>query len=106
VNPETTEELLSRMEREHVPCPGKGSAEPHNEHCMEDWGAPWPCDVARLVAHIRSLEAAHDALCGTMQAMWTHLDESHCLGCKTCAGRVSTELERHGEVGAALGEAQ
>ena len=58
MNPETTEELLSRMEREHVPCPGNGSDEPHNEHCMEDWGEPWPCDSALLVAHGRSLEAA------------------------------------------------
>jgi hypothetical protein len=92
VNPETTEELLSRMEREHVPCPGNGSAEPHNEHCMEDWGAPWPCDSARLVAHIRSLEAAL-----TKIAESTHAWESDA---------VADALHELGDPWAALGEAQ
>ena len=54
----TTEELLSRMEREHVqrPC-CESPACPWPSvcnRCLVDW----PCDTARLVAHARSLEAA------------------------------------------------
>ena len=54
MNPETTEELLSRLEREHVQ---------QGHLCVGCWDAGtddyWlPCDVARLVAHARSLEAA------------------------------------------------
>ena len=50
----TTEELLSRMEREHVQ---------QGHLCVGCWDAGtddyWlPCDVARVVAHARSLEAA------------------------------------------------
>ena len=50
----TTEELLSRMEREHVQ---------QGHLCVGCWDAGtddyWlPCDVARVVAHARSLAAA------------------------------------------------
>ena len=55
---ETTEELLSRMEREHVqrPC-CESPACPWPSvcnRCLVDW----PCETARLVAHARSLAAA------------------------------------------------
>ena len=54
MNPETTEELLSRLEREHVQ---------QGHLCVGCWDAGtddyWlPCDVARVVAHARSLAAA------------------------------------------------
>ena len=56
----TTEELLSRMEREHVQ---------QGHLCVGCWDAGtddyWlPCDVARVVAHARSLEAALPVLTG------------------------------------------
>ena len=51
MEPETTEELLSRMEREHVPNIY------HPNKCAACDPALWPCERARLVAHARSLEA-------------------------------------------------
>ena len=63
--PETTEELLSRLEREHVSCDGTNcELDEAGPHCIQTAirekveFEPWPCDVARVVAHARSLEAA------------------------------------------------
>ena len=53
MNPETTEELLARLEREHVAERSWGSA-----FCKIDRGQPYPCETALLVGHARSLEAA------------------------------------------------
>ena len=52
MEPETTEELLSRMEREHVPNIY------HPNRCAACDPVVWPCDVGRVVAHARSLAAA------------------------------------------------
>lgn len=57
---ETTPELLSRLEREHVRrikgCPCSVCSR-ECQTCKNM--TTWPCDTARLVAHARSLEAAH-----------------------------------------------
>ena len=65
MEPETTEELLSRLEREHVSCDGTNcELDEAGPHCIQTAirekveFEPWPCDVARVVAHARSLEAA------------------------------------------------
>ena len=50
---ESIPELLARLEREHVQAAYvTASGEPCCLECQE----AWPCDSARLVAHIRSLE--------------------------------------------------
>jgi hypothetical protein len=52
---ESIPELLARLEREHVQAAYvTASGEPCCLECQE----AWPCDVARVVAHARSLEAA------------------------------------------------
>jgi hypothetical protein len=51
---EAIPELLARLERIHQPCCPDPSEACSCQTCRE----PWPCDTARLVAHIRSLEAA------------------------------------------------
>ena len=53
MNPETTEELLARLEREHVADPK------YPELCRECYEQSlFPCETARVVAHARSLGAA------------------------------------------------
>jgi hypothetical protein len=72
VTEESIPELLARLEREHTPCELCSKSSQYVPHCAANHGRHHetvPCDVARLVAHARSLEAAHDALCGSMQAM-------------------------------------
>jgi hypothetical protein len=67
---ESIPELLARLEREHVA---------RSKFCVGCWDAGadnylLPCDIARLVAHIRSLEACaycypeFDELCTGCQA--------------------------------------
>jgi hypothetical protein len=67
---ESIPELLARLEREHV---RNGKLKLCKESDGE-WPVTWPCDVVRLVAHIRSLEACaycypeFDELCTGCQA--------------------------------------
>jgi hypothetical protein len=50
---ESIPELLARIERKHSEVIFYGGG--HSGRCC--CGVVWPCDIARLVAHIRSLEA-------------------------------------------------
>ena len=73
---ETTEELLSRMEREHVQ---------QGHLCVGCWDAGtddyWlPCDVARVVAHARSLEAALREVTEERNRWMGHCDNSDWQG--------------------------
>jgi hypothetical protein len=57
VSTETIPELLARLEREHPKRDSQLAKHPRFAYfcgkCLNDW----PCDIARLVAHTRSLEA-------------------------------------------------
>jgi hypothetical protein len=60
MEPETIPELLARLEREHAPCELCSKSSQYVPHCAANHGRHHetvPCDVARLVAHIRSMEA-------------------------------------------------
>jgi hypothetical protein len=54
---ESIPELLARLEREH-PKRASRLTDPRFGHFCGKCIVTWPCDIARLVAHIRSLEAA------------------------------------------------
>jgi hypothetical protein len=61
VSTETIPELLARLEREHVQCKSGNCTNAKQPHC--DCFRDWPCDVARVVAHARSLGLAQQASC-------------------------------------------
>jgi hypothetical protein len=84
VNPETTEELLSRMEREHgsgatINRIGAGFGTPQCNRC----GVPFPCERARVVAHIRSLEQTLGASSRICPHSFRHAE---CAACNYQAG--------------------
>jgi hypothetical protein len=95
---ETIPELLTRLEREHVPC-----EEPFGEaHCAgceyDGCDSDWPCSTARVVAHARSLEAAlRWWLCDEHKTEKVAMGD-HCLNQDCQYARIP--------VRAALGEAQ
>ena len=106
---ETTPEMLDRLEREHVSSnylPQYGP--PICLWC--GWNTPYPCSVARVVAHARSLEAALEDM------TWQHAYRTR-DGMKLCTGGLSSNEHAFDVLGwndphditaemAALGEAQ
>jgi hypothetical protein len=98
---ESIPELLARLEREHVQCKSGNCTNAKQPHC--DCFRDWPCDVARVVAHARSLEAANERL------RWQR-DQS-VEDCDTCLHNGAIGCENHAPSWsvagrAALGEAQ
>ena len=109
---ESIPELLARLEREHAPCEEDlggihASMGTHCGTCEQSWR----CDVARLVAHARSLEAAQGGSpCLIVEPCQRDCSCSNPVmsgGCGRCARYGSFEQRKaHAEYLAALGEAQ
>jgi hypothetical protein len=88
---ESIPELLARLEREH-PKRASRLTDPRFGHFCGKCIVTWPCDIARLVAHIRSLEQTLGASSRICPHSFRHAE---CAACNYQAGWR-----------AALGEAQ
>jgi hypothetical protein len=69
VSTETIPDLLARLERAHV-----SGGESNGRKFCQCCGQWWPCTEARVVAHIRSLEAALGDCLHRLGNMWIRLD--------------------------------
>jgi hypothetical protein len=71
---ESIPELLARLDREHAKRDSQLAKHPRFAHFCGKCLTDWPCETARLVAHIRSLEAALGDCLHRLGNMWIRLD--------------------------------